>query len=1203
MAPRSARRSLARASSFGIAILVAMTGAGVAGGDTEVRGALDELLQRMQALGMAAGDVSPDAADAATAMPPVAADAAEMSKRGSFFGEEERPATLAPPRTREELIAAGAKLEQDLHAQKSALEHQFRQHKASLQAVAEDMDFDGLFSAPTSQPPASSNNYVNGMTPEIASGVGFRNSACQEYCSNVLDNDDNPITEMYACMEACPQLADLNALKMAARNWKCLGANTTHITRYSAECKILMTPLSFGNAHLPELPQRRIPVNPVVETAQTILRHTKQSAWQRVLRPGRWSASVAAPWLQKTADLLQKMLRLASGMPTEAPCRVVGGDPAIEVAPADVGTNKRLHKKLLEIDQVAISVERITRGVFYATLNWIDYKIQTRGSILADGLQDYYSRSDPTLELPVERPARPHVVLPDHAVITKLDSVGEDMLVNITMPHKTPHGKTPQTLRITVPVLELTGFIPLVQIFASEPLYSRRSNYGSDASRPVSPVPFKAFALATNNATRHLLLYRQIAEAVDALRIQITEVRENMRSTSDDPDGQPFVESPDTKTAAIAERLQNSDSNVRRAAVEALGKLGDHAAPYKTAIMGLLEDTDETVREVAAKALVKLRVPDEGIGCDKASFVRALEVDGPVDKGILSWFMVSCSKSGMQCRLRCKRGYQIQGGLGDGNITYSCSHYGTAWVPVSGSVRFDPFRGMVPCGEQTKVEGCDVPLMDFGVGRLYSCLDVKKNPWIIFGKEVASECGGRCSTPMDTSEGCSETGIVSHIKATVTNHNPLMAIDPVPESGEKQKVSCRAANPWGAISLKIPPNGVEMCIRTCTRSQDTVEGGETYSGFYPPGYVYDDRAYMAALIDLQSEALGVPPDYSMHDNKPIFVMGKSHALAAAGNSSVGRRLTQILRDLHGNGTDATDAKADLHGNGTDATDAKVDLHGNGTDATDAKVGPATNTHAVDDVKTGSAAGRKERKEISPERIQILNSPGEGTASGATRKFKGSMESRKGESAHFSSMKTKELRQLLETFKIDTTGAIEKQDLVQLAVERGIRAHSMPSDSSETDTDADPSETVASNTISYAGPGPRGRPPPLPPPRQPPSPTKDAPPVKSHLWTSVKDAPPVVSVDSFDRAPKDSTDSKDPKLVQKPQVRSKTELRRASKPERRDAAKDMAKLKHDVDLDEEDEEDDDTDGFTAVRSSKKKKKKKKNKKKKKKSQDL
>ena len=50
-------------------------------------------------------------------------------------------------------------------------------------------------------------------------------------------------------------------------------------------------------------------------------------------------------------------------------------------------------------------------------------------------------------------------------------------------------------------------------------------------------------------------------------------------------------------TAAIAARLENSDWNVRHAAMRALSGLGEHAAPHMAAIAARLEDSDSYVRE------------------------------------------------------------------------------------------------------------------------------------------------------------------------------------------------------------------------------------------------------------------------------------------------------------------------------------------------------------------------------------------------------------------------------------------------------------------------------------------------------------------------------------------------------------------------------------------------------------------------------
>eukprot|EP01051_Picozoa_sp_SAG22_P003077 SAG22_NODE_145_length_17656_cov_33.457367_6_plen_382_part_00 len=273
----------------------------------------------------------------------------------------------------------------------------------------------------------------------------------------------------------------------------------------------------------------------------------------------------------------------------------------------------------------------------------------------------------------------------------------------------------------------------------------------------------------------------------------------------------------DVAARLVADKLKHDESGTRRAAAEALGKLGlEISKPYIPDITMLLDDSDQQVRKVAAKALAKLGVAgDSGLGCSKPGFVRALEADGPADKSILGWFMVSCSASGQQCRLRCKKGYRIQGGLGTGNITYNCSgEFGRKWTPVGGEVRFDPFQGMVPCGAETKVEGCNVPLMDFGVGRLYSCLGIKNNPYIIFGETIATECVKRCSSLADKSDACTEPGIVRHNLALPSNRADAGSLKRAPPPSLPPKVSCKAiGDPWGEISLKIPANGIEMCIR------------------------------------------------------------------------------------------------------------------------------------------------------------------------------------------------------------------------------------------------------------------------------------------------------------------------------------------------------------------------------------------------------
>ena len=57
---------------------------------------------------------------------------------------------------------------------------------------------------------------------------------------------------------------------------------------------------------------------------------------------------------------------------------------------------------------------------------------------------------------------------------------------------------------------------------------------------------------------------------------------------------------------ALAACLQDEDWSVRRAAVEALGKLGEHAAAVVPAIAACLQDKDGSARKAAACALGKL---------------------------------------------------------------------------------------------------------------------------------------------------------------------------------------------------------------------------------------------------------------------------------------------------------------------------------------------------------------------------------------------------------------------------------------------------------------------------------------------------------------------------------------------------------------------------------------------------------------------
>jgi len=139
---------------------------------------------------------------------------------------------------------------------------------------------------------------------------------------------------------------------------------------------------------------------------------------------------------------------------------------------------------------------------------------------------------------------------------------------------------------------------------------------------------------------------------------------------------------------------------------------------------------------------------------------------------------------------------------------------------------------------------------------------------------------------MDDSPRCANEPAVSQQQAQA-GHNPRVNHNS-PESRNAlatgKQISCRAANPWGAVSLKIPPNGVEMCIRTCAwayesdreegvqgptrdasvcdlqyalwrergeRVADWAQHTQNYSGFYPPDYDYNDVAYMRALIKMQ----------------------------------------------------------------------------------------------------------------------------------------------------------------------------------------------------------------------------------------------------------------------------------------------------------------------------------------------------------------
>lgn len=60
---------------------------------------------------------------------------------------------------------------------------------------------------------------------------------------------------------------------------------------------------------------------------------------------------------------------------------------------------------------------------------------------------------------------------------------------------------------------------------------------------------------------------------------------------------------------AIVARLQDDSSAVRFAAVEALGKLGEHAAPHVRAIAPLFDHDDAGVRRAAVEALGRLGAP------------------------------------------------------------------------------------------------------------------------------------------------------------------------------------------------------------------------------------------------------------------------------------------------------------------------------------------------------------------------------------------------------------------------------------------------------------------------------------------------------------------------------------------------------------------------------------------------------------------
>jgi HEAT repeat protein len=51
--------------------------------------------------------------------------------------------------------------------------------------------------------------------------------------------------------------------------------------------------------------------------------------------------------------------------------------------------------------------------------------------------------------------------------------------------------------------------------------------------------------------------------------------------------------------------LVDGDTGVRRAAVEALGTLGEHASPHAGAMAALLVDGDAAVRHAAVEALAE----------------------------------------------------------------------------------------------------------------------------------------------------------------------------------------------------------------------------------------------------------------------------------------------------------------------------------------------------------------------------------------------------------------------------------------------------------------------------------------------------------------------------------------------------------------------------------------------------------------------
>eukprot|EP01051_Picozoa_sp_SAG22_P003078 SAG22_NODE_145_length_17656_cov_33.457367_7_plen_220_part_00 len=168
-----------------------------------------------------------------------------------------------------------------------------------------------------------------------------------------------------------------------------------------------------------------------------------------------------------------------------------------------------------------------------------------------------------------------------------------------------------------------------------------------------------------------------------------------------------------------------------------------------------------------------------------------------------------------------------------------------------------------------------------------------------------------------------------------------------------------------------------------------------YSGFYPVDYLHSDEQYMHKLIEMQSGALGIKPDYTVLENKPtVYARGKNLSLAAADNRSFGRQLILLLRE------DLSTAGA---GGALSASSS----------ASPSSASPASENPKVFD-----------RRNLQlPERIQLDGKPLTVRSAAGSRVTVEppvlNVEQAVKVGAHkaFGNMKTKELRKLLETFKI------------------------------------------------------------------------------------------------------------------------------------------------------------------------------------------